>query len=69
MSTKFKVYSRETGNTIKLKEGEHVVMTQNGRFLIVGNDGWYDHVRSLDMSRFQVRFKENMKRLVDKYKD
>ena len=69
MSTKFKVYDRETGEVLKGNEDDYVVMTQNGSFMRITSDGWYTYANRLDMSRYKVKFKKNIIRLAEKYKD
>lgn len=48
MKKKFKIIDTSTGQKIKLKEGEMVVMNNQGIFFIVGNFMDYDtYVRKL----------------------
>lgn len=69
MSTKFKVYDRETGEPLKGHENDYVVMTQNGSFMRITSDGWYTYANGLDMSKYKVKFKKNIIRLAEKHKD
>ena len=60
MKKKFKIIDTSTGQKIKLKEGEMLVMNSQGIFFIVGNFMDYDtYVRKLSdvCPRFDVIWK------------
>lgn len=59
MKNKFKIIDASTGEKLKLKEGEMVVMNENGVFILMSTaDGWSVGMSNLsDLYKYRVVWK------------